>query len=217
MRLFSQLLMNHSLFFFFFFSTHSRIAKNALSLRERFDVTAQIPELYFHYYGRVAWRFEPFQEVMICLRQGFEAGLSSGHVDMGCHCLVHLIKFTIVSGANLKSTIKDIDYYLQLLKTFKSAISKYILYFRDTVSLWIDKEEATSIEEKAVFGELKDVRNDVSFYHKAIRAFWSGYTEQCRYYSEKFMSLSLEEVRLNKSQVEFYHGKERDSVIIYYM
>ena len=214
MRSFSQLLMNHSVFFFFFFSTHSRIAKNALSLRERFNVAAQIPELYLHYYGRVAWRFEPFQEVIICLRQGFEAGLSSGHVDMGFHCLVHLIKFAVVSGANLKSTMKDIDYYLHLLKTFKSAISKYILNFRETVSLLIDKEEATGIEEKAVFGDLKDLRDDVSFYHKAIRAFWSGYTEQCRYYSEKFMSLSLDEVRLNKSQVEFYHGKERDSVIM---
>ena len=215
---FSQLLMNHSVFFFFvFFSTHSRIAKNALSLQKqkRFDVTAQIPELYLHYYGRVACRFEPFQEVIICLRQGFEAGLSSGHVDMGFHCLVHLIKIAIVSGANLKSTMKDIDYYLHLLKTFKSAISKYILNFRETVSLLIDKGEATSNKEKDAFGNLNDegnkpIRDDAAFYHKAIRAFWSGYTEQCRYYSEKFMSLSLDELRLNKPQVEFYHGKKED-------
>ena len=181
-------------------------------------MAAQIPDLYLNYYGRIAWRFEPFQEGIVRLRQGFEAGLSSGHADMGFHCLVHLIKLAIVSGVNLKSILKDIDYHLQLLKTYKSAMSKYILYFRETVSLFIDKGEATGIEEKA-FGdpneENKPMRDDVLFYHKAIRAFWSGHTEQCRYYSEKFMALSLDEVRLNKSQVEFYHGKERDQVIIF--
>ena len=183
-------------------------------------MTAQLPDIYFNYYGRVAWRFEPFQEGIVYLRQGFEAGLSFGHADMGFYCLIFLTKLAIVSGVNLKSIKKDIDYHLQLLKTIRSEVSNnYILYFRDTVSVLIDKEEATSEKEKDVFGNLNDegnkpIRDDAAFYHKAIRAFWSGYTEQCQYYSEKFMSLSLEEVRLNKSQVEFYHGKERDSVIM---
>ena len=215
MRSFSRLQTN----FFFFFSTHSRIAKNSLSLRERFDVAAQIPDIYNHYYGRIAWRFEPFQASLIHLRQGFEAGLSFGHAEMGFHCLVHLIKLAIVSGINLKSILKDIDYYLQLLKTYKSATSTYILYFRETVSLYIDKGEATSKREKAFVEDLnegnKSMREDVLFYHKAIRAFWSGYTDQCQYYSEKFMSLSLDEVRLNKHQVEFYHGKGSDQVIVF--
>ena len=179
-------------------------------------MTAQIPDIYFNFYGRVAWRFEPFQEGIIHLRQGFEAGLSFGHADMGFYCLMFVVKLAIVSGANLKSTLKEIDYYLQLLKTYKSEVSNnYMLYFRETVSLLIDKGEATSVEEKVVFGDLnneenKFIRDDAVFYHKAIRAFWSGHTEQCRYYSEKFMSLTLDEMRLNKSQVEFYHGKKED-------
>ena len=198
----------------FLLNSHSRFAKNALSLRKRFDVAAQIPDIYFNFYGRVAWRFEPFQEGIIHLRQGFEAGLSFGHADMGFYCLMFVVKLAIVSGANLKSTLKEIDYYLQLLKTYKSEVSNnYMLYFRETVSLLIDKGEATGIEEKDL-GDLnggnKPIRDDAAFYHKAIRAFWSGYTEQCRYYSEKFMSLSLDELRLNKPQVEFYHGKKED-------
>ena len=205
----------------FLLNSHSRFAKNALSLRKRFDVAAQIPDLYLNYYGRIAWRFEPFQEVIVRLRQGFEAGLSSGHADMGFHCLVRLIKFAIASGANLKSILKEIDYHLQLLKTIRSEVSnKYMLYFRETVSVLMDKEEATSAKEKAVFGDVNDegnkpIRDDAAFYHKVLRAYWSGHNDQCRYYSEKFMSLSLDEVRLNKSQVEFYHGKERDQVIIF--
>ena len=137
---------------------------------------------------------------------------------MGFHCLVHLIKLAIASGANLKSILKDIDYHLQLLKIYNSAMSKYMLNFRETVSLFIDKGEATSLEEKDL-GDLnggnKPIRDDAAFYHKVLRAYWSGHNEQCRYYSEKFMSLSLDEVRLNKSQVEFYHGKGRDQVIIF--
>ena len=178
-------------------------------------MAAQIPELYNNFYGMIAWRFESFQEGVIRLRQGFEAGLSFGQIDQGLHCLIHRIKLAIVSGANLKSTLKEIDYYLHLLKTYKSIITtNAMLWFRETLSLLIDKGEATSIEEKAAFGDLNGKSYNLramSLYHKVIRAFWSGYTEQCRYYSEKYMSISLEEVRfLNKSQVEFYHGKEAD-------
>ena len=179
-------------------------------------MATQLPEIYFNFYGRVAWRFEPFQDGMVRLRQGFEAGLSSGHVDMGFYCLVFFIKLSIVSGANLKSTLQEIDSHLRLLKTYKSEVSNnYILNYRETVSLLIEKGGARSTEVKDDFGIVDEskLRDDELFYHKGIRAFWLGHTEQCQYNSKKFMSLSLEELGMIKSQVEFYHGKEADYVI----
>jgi len=181
-------------------------------------MATQIPELYFQFYGRVAWRFEPLQVCADNLRRGFETGLSSGNNEMGLQCAFHAIKTAIVSGANLKSTLKEIDYYLHLLKTYKSAeVKNFMLNIRETVSVLIDKEDATGIQEKAVFGDLNDPSNklrDVLFYHRAIRAYWSGYTERCYYYSEKYMSISWQEVRFMKVQMEFYHGKEAEDVIM---
>lgn len=86
------------------------------------------------------------------------------------------------------------------------------LISRETVSLLIDNGEATSIEEKAALGDSIDNENIVYdaflFYHQAIRAYWSGYTDQCRYYCEKHLSISSKEMRFLRTQVEFYHGKE---------
>lgn len=196
---------------------NSRIAKNALSLRERFDMAVLVPEIYVNFYGRIAWGFEPFQVCTNNLRQGFEAGLSSGHVGIGLDCSFHAIKFAMVSGANLKSILKEIDYYLLRLKTYKNAhIKNPFLIYRETVSLLIDNGEATGIEEKAVLGDSNDNENNVYaallFYHQAIRAYWSGYADQCRYYCEKHLSISSQEVRFIRTQVEFYHGKEADDL-----
>ena len=197
----------------FFFSTHSRIAKNALSLQERFDVVGQIPELYLNFYGRIAWRFnfKSLQESILHLRQGFEAGLSSGQVDMGLHCLIHGVKHSIISGANLKSTLKEIDYYLHTLKTYKSEMTKnFMLNFRETVSLLIDNGEATSINEKAVFGDINDPQNklrEAYFHHAALRCYWSGHTERCRYYSEKCMTLVGQGGQITAYIAKFFFGK----------
>ena len=182
-----------------------------MSLQERFDVSAQIPELYFNFYGRIAWRFEPFQAGIEPLRQGFEAGLSSGNKDMGLHCLIHTVKNAIFSGASLKSTLKEIDYYLHLLKTYKSEVTNnFMLNFRETVSLLIDNGEATSIPEKAVFGDLNDPGNkprEAFFHHSAIRCYWSGHTERCRYFSEKSMNLTGQGGQPTAYIVKFLFGK----------
>ncbi len=176
-------------------------------------MSAQIPELYTNFYGRIAWGFEPFHVCAINIRRGFEAGLSSGHVDMGLDCAFHAIKITFASGANLKSILKEIDYYLHVSKTYKNAnIQNPLIKCRETVSLLIDNGEATSIEEKAVVRDSNNNENTVydalSFYHQVVRAYWSGYTDQCRYYCEKHLSISSQEVRFIRIQVEFYHGKE---------
>ena len=193
-------------------SNYSHIVKNALSLRERFGVTAQVPELYSSFYGMIAWRFEPFHVCEVNLRRGFETGLSTGNSDVGLHCALHAVKTGVISGTNLRSTLKEIDYYLHLLKTYKNAnIKNLFLHSRETVSLLIDNGEATSIEEKAVSGDSSDKGKNrydaLLFYHQAFRAYWSGYTDRCRYYSDKHLSIPSPEVRFIRTMVEFYHGK----------
>ena len=139
-------------------------------------MTAQIPELYFHFYGRIACRFEPLQEGIVRLRQGFEAGLSTGQADMGLNCLIQSVKNSIFSGANLQSTLKEIDHYLHLLKTYKSELTKnYLLIFREAVSQLIDNGKATGINDYADLGDLEDPGNklrEAHFHHAAIKCYW---------------------------------------------
>ena len=191
-----------------------------MSLQERFDVAAQVPELYSNFYGRIAWRFEPFQDCANNLRRGFETGLSSGNNDVGLLCALQVIKTKIFSGSNLKSLLNEINYYLHLLKTFQITRGiNLMITFRETVSVLIDKGQATSIEAKAAFGDLNDPGNrlrDVFYFHQAIQAYWSGYTERCHHYIEKFMSVICigQDVRLTTFQMEFYHGKEGEDAIM---
>eukprot|EP00984_Skeletonema_dohrnii_P035066 scaffold34603_cov158-Skeletonema_dohrnii-CCMP3373.AAC.4 len=197
---------------FFCFSLHSRIAKNAMSMLKRFDVGAQISELYVHYNARVAWRFEPLQVGIDNFRRGFEAGLSYGDNDMGLHCTFHAVKNSIFSGASLRSILKEIAYYLHLLKSYKSEITRnYLLIFRETVSLLIDNGQATSIEATPCVGDLDDPKNklrEAFFRHSAIRCFWLGHTERCRYYSEKCISCtnSFGQGAPTAYIAKFYHG-----------
>lgn len=200
----------------FCFSINSRIAKNALSLRERFDTVAQTPEVYLNFYGGIAWRFEPFQVCSDYLWRGFETGLSTGNTHAAWLCALQSTTLSIISGANLKSVLNKIDYYLHLSKTFNITIGKnLLLVYRETVSILIDKGEATSIEAKPTFGDINDPENklrDVYYRHEAIRAFWSGYTERCQHCSRKIVTMKQLDSRFIRYNLEFYYGKEREDV-----
>ena len=191
---------------------HSRIAKNAMSMLKRFDVADQYPLFYLNYYGRVAWRFESLQVCTDKLRRAFEAALSLGHVDIAFYCSIHVIKNSIFSGASLRSILKEIDYYLHLLKTYKIETARtFLLIFRETVSLLIDNGQATSIEATPCAGDLSDPGNKLresAFFHKAVQCLWVGHTERCRYYSEKCMPILGPLAQLNTYMSKFYHGKE---------
>jgi len=193
----SALLLTLSLFFSI--SLFSRMASNAMQLLERFDITSdQIPELFFNFYGRIAWRFEPIESGINSCRRGFEAGLSNGNSDTSFHCAVQVIKNSIFSGTNLRVILKEIDYYLHLLETHKSELAKnYMLIFRETVSVLIDNGQTTSIAEKADVGEINDASNkmrEAVFFHKVIQCFWRGYHERCRHYSENFCTFLAKKV-----------------------
>jgi len=202
----------------FCFSIISRIAKNALSLRERFDTVAQIPEVYLNFYGGIAWRFETFQVSADYLCRGFEIGLSTGNTHAAWLCALQATLFSIISGANLQSMLNKIDYYLHLSKTFNIKIGKNLfLVYRDTVSMLIDKGEATCIEAKPTLGDLTDPGNKlriVYYRHEAVRAFWLGYTERCEHCCQKAIPFEQDDARLIKFQLEFYYGKEKEDVVV---
>lgn len=200
----------------FCFSIISRIAKNALSLRERFDTVAQTPEVYLNFYGGIAWRFETFQVCADYLCRGFETGLSTGNTHAAWLCALQATLLSIISGANLKSLLNKIDYYLHLSKTFNIEIGKnLLLVYRESLSILIDKGEATGIEAKPTLGDINDPGNKlrVIFYrHEAVRAFWLGYTERCQHCCQKILHGVQDDARLLKFQLEFYYGKEKEDV-----
>lgn len=208
-----------SLLFHFF--VHSRMARNAMQLLERFDtISDQIPQLYFNFYGRIAWRFEPIQSGINSCRRGFESGLSNnGNSDMTFHCAVQVIKNSIFIGTNLRLILKEIDYYLHLLETHKSEFTKnFMLIYRETVSVLIDNEQATSIAAKPAVGDINESSNkmrEAVFFHKAIQCFWRGYNERCRHYSEKCLQINGKAGQFNSFMLKFYFGEKVEDVTAY--
>ena len=184
---------------------------------EKFDVPDHIPLGFSSFYGWVAWHFEPFQVCADKTRRAFEIALSSGHVDIAFDCSFNVVKYAIFSGENLRSLLKEIDYYLHLLGTYKSEVARnFLLTFRETVSLLIDNGQATSIGAKAYYGDLDDLGNKMResfFFHKAIQCYWLGHTERCRYYSEKCMTILGPLEQFNTYMSKFYHGKEADATL----
>ena len=193
------------------FLSRSRIAKNAMSLLRRFDATNQFPVFYLNFYGMVAWRHEPLQTSADKLRHAFQAALSLGHVDIAFYCCIHVIKTLLFCANNLKLVLKEIDYYLHLLKTYKKEFSiNFLLIFRETVSLLIDNGNETSIEATPSLGDLNDPGNKLresAFFYKAMQSYWTGHTDRCRNYSEKCASI-LAPMELRSYMSKYYHGED---------
>lgn len=156
-----------------------------------------------NFYGRIAWHFEPFQVCEDNLRRGFESGLSSGY-NLAFNCTFHIIKTAIITGKKLPLLLKEIDYYLHLLNTYKSELMKNaLLISRETVSALIDRGQATSIEA--------EVRNDFGreplYFHEAFRAYWQGHEVRCHHLFDKCSQQSGQYVQFNPFILKFYHGK----------
>lgn len=189
--------------------TYSRIAKNAMSLSERFNLSDQMPELRLNFYTAVG-RYEWLHSGAQALRGGFESALSSGNANMGFFCAVQATSFSIMSGEKkLTSLLKEIDYYLHLLETYKSEVAKkYLLAFRETVSKLIDKGEETSIEAKECLGDVSDSGNKfigTFYFHQAFRHFWLGYNERCCHFAQKCFG-RIPQGKYLVCLIKFYYG-----------
>lgn len=182
-----------------------------MSLLERFDVGDQIPELYINFYGRIAWRFESLQSCLDNLRRGVESGFSSGNIEMSFFCVIHVIKCTFYTGENLRSVLKEIDHYLKLLaETHTSKLNEnFLLYFRETVSVLIDKGHATGLDKpsSSILSHGSYLGGAALLVQQSIRAYWSGYTERCDHFIQKCLPLVGQEGQFNSYLIKFYHGK----------
>jgi hypothetical protein len=186
-----------------------------MQLFQIFDIKDQIPAVHLHYYGRIAWRFEPFQVCTDKLRRGFESGLSCGNTESGFYCSFHAIKTAIFSGANLKSLLKELDYYINLAETYKSnLIENILLIYRETVCSLIDNGHTTSIEAKHRPGDYDghggEILDDLVFFHKAIQAYWVGYSDRCRHFCVRSSTNLTPLGQFNTLLIKFYHGTETD-------
>lgn len=176
------------------------------------------PAIVFDFYGRIAWRFYPFQVCIDHLRRAVETALSRGSNDMGFYCSIFVVVTSIHRGEKLTSVLKEIDYYLQIFDTHKSVVPRnYLLLFRETVSVMIDNEQAKGTEEDH-FGNMNDLANklrEAVYFHKVIQCFWRGHKDRCRHYSEKCMPILGPKGQFNSCMLKFYAGEKVEDVTAY--
>jgi tetratricopeptide (TPR) repeat protein len=156
--------------------------------------------------GHLEWFHAGAQRLRVC----FDSALSSGNAEMGFFCALQLVNRSILSGEKeLTSLLKEIDYYLHLLETYKSEVSKnYLLSSRETVSMLIDKGEATSIEAKENLGDANDPGNkfmETFYYQQVLRNFWLGYGERCRHFAKKGFA-RIPQGKYFSYIIKFYYG-----------
>jgi hypothetical protein len=182
-----------------------------MSLSERFNLSDQLAELRVSFYMG-AGSLEPFHSCVAGLRGGFQSGLSSGTVNMAFYCAVLAAHFSFISGEkDLCSLMAEIDYYLQLLETYKSDLARnFLLCIRETVSILIDKGEATSIEAKASYGDLNDPGNkllETQNFYQTLLNFWQGYSQRSVYFYGKYVAMTRPKINCDNYIMKFYHGK----------
>ena len=195
------------------FPPRSGIAKSALVLSEKFGSSDERTQLCVNY-SMGAGHLEPYHLNASQLRKGFSAGLSSGGANTAFFCATHGIRFSIFSAEkDLTSLLKEIDYYLLLLETYKNEYAKkFILCYRETVATLIDKGETTGIEAKL---SLRDVEacdigqgnklQEAFYFQQMFRNFQLGYTERCRHYVEKYSSI-VNKGHFFNFNIKFYYG-----------
>mmetsp|Transcript_23122 Transcript_23122/g.33019 ORF Transcript_23122/g.33019 Transcript_23122/m.33019 type:complete len:804 (-) Transcript_23122:247-2658(-) len=186
-----------------------RIAKNALVLSEKFGSSDQ--KICINYYMG-AGQLESHLSCSNKLRKGFASGLSSGDANTAFFCASHGVYFSIISAEkDLTSLLKEIDYYLLLLETHKSELTKkFLLCFRETVATLIDRGETTGIDAKLSYADAYDLGPGNKllaslYFQEVFRNYWLGYTERCHHYAQKSMSISKQE-NFSTSIMKFYHG-----------
>lgn len=179
-----------------------------MSLSKKFNISDQLAEHQL-FFNHTVGHLECFHKGIHRLRGAFESALSSGNANMGFLCALQSLGFSIISGEReLTVLLKDIDYYLHLLRTYKSETTRRLLLdTRETVSLLIDKGEATSIEAKECSGAGDDTINlEVYYFYRAFQSFWLGFKERFHHFAQKCLIKFPPPGRLYGTQVRFYHG-----------
>ena len=172
----------------------SRIGKAAMSCsKKRYHTSEQLPHLYVVYYGFVAPFTEPLQSCADMLRQGFDAGMSLGETGIAFFNSSHHIWTAIAAGNRLPAVLEKLDYYLKLADTYQNEITKTVLSInRETISALIGNGGPSSSTPFAIDAST-DTENtyvlEALYSHRAIQAYWQGYTKRCHHYIGKFIIL----------------------------
>ena len=193
----------------------TRLGKAAMfCLNKRFhstEVVAQVPKIYYTFYGFVAYYTENLQLCANMLRQGFDAGMSAGDSATAFLNSVQHIKTSFIAGEKLPTLLKQVEYYLTLLDLYKHELVKtYLLIFRDTLSTLIDKGESTSsnINQSSSENDVKPGAHssESMYFHRALQAFWLGHHDRCKHYSVKVLQSSNVTAKLGSIMAMFIHG-----------
>jgi len=191
----------------------SRVAKVAIScFKERFHSAEQLANVYFVYFGMVAFYTEPLQSAAEMLRQGFDMGMSVGCRSSALLNGIQHIKLSLIGGEKLDALLDQVDYYLELADLYEHELGKtYLSTFRGTISLLIDKGESTSSKtnsNNAPTGNStkSSTMSETMYFHRAVQAFWLGHTERCQHFVGKALRLSFVTERLSNIMITFIHG-----------
>ena len=192
------------------FIFRSRIAKNAMLLAERFDLSDEMVDVHLHFH-RGAGQLDSYQLCATQLRKSFASGLSSGNANIAFFCAGQGVQFSVISAEkDLISLLQEIDYYRNLLEIYKSELTKYcLLCYRETVSTFIDKGKTTAIEAKLTFADVSDPGNkllEMFYFHQVFKNYWIGYAERCDHYVQRYGELSQPR-HFEAYIIKFYHGK----------
>ncbi len=188
----------------------SRIANDALMLSEKLNSSEEMAEVHL-YFQRGAGQLESFQLGAAQLRKSFTSGLSSGNTRIAFYCAGQGTHFSIMSAEKeLTSLLHEIDYYLHLLETYKSELTKKCLHcYRETVSTLIDKGQTTANEYKLSYADVSDPGNkhlELFYFHQVFRNHWLGYSERCQHYIQRYDEI-LQPRLFEARVIKFYHGK----------
>ena len=188
----------------FTLSALSRIANDAFLLSDKFGSSDIRAELCLGYYMGPG-DLESYVSGSNQLRNGFASGLSSGDAHAAFFCAAYGIHYSVISGGkDLNSLLKEIDYYLHLLKTYKSELAmKMIMFYRETVYTLIDRGERNGIE--ANLSEPGRRLLEVFYFNAVFKNFWLGYTERCNHFAEKSFAVSKQPGAFT---FHFYYGKK---------
>ena len=188
----------------------SRIAENALILSEKLDSSEDIAEVRLFFWRGVG-QFHSYQSGAAQLRKSFLTSMSFGNAKLAFYCAGQGTQFSTISAEkDLASLLKEIDYYLHLLETYKNQMAQMILLcYRETVSALIDKGETTSIQARLSYADVcgpGGALQEVFYFHQVFRNYWQGYSERCQHYVEKYGELAQPSL-LETYIIKFYQGK----------
>ena len=124
--------------------------------------------------------------------------MSSGDTTISLYTSIYLTKLAIFGGENLWATLTEIDYYCEIMKKLKNKnLLPYLLQYRETISILVDKGHHTGSHSNAdgsceginscVEGDQRFVEGN--FMNRALQAFWCGHAQRCHHYSLKMIEL----------------------------